>query len=141
MTDPEFGRGSIVTSPVEWVVGAHRALAPEPTSADLSAMSTTLKDLGQLPFHPPSVGGWPAGRAWLSTAGTQTRWTTAMRLAAHPQVTTIHDAAPADRVDAAAHLLGVGSFTDRTARVLAQHRSDPVTLTAAALNSPEHLAV
>ncbi|MBE7160571.1 MAG: DUF1800 domain-containing protein [Williamsia herbipolensis] len=141
VTDPEFGRGSIVTSPVEWVVGAHRALAPEPTSADLSAMSTTLKDLGQLPFHPPSVGGWPAGRAWLSTAGTQTRWTTAMRLAAHPQVTTIHDAAPADRVDAAAHLLGVGSFTDRTARVLAQHRSDPVTLTAAALNSPEHLAV
>ncbi|GAA1908313.1 DUF1800 domain-containing protein [Williamsia serinedens] len=141
VTDPEFGRGSIVTSPVEWVVGAHRALAPEPTSADLAAMSTTLKDLGQLPFHPPSVGGWPAGRAWLSTAGTQTRWTTAMRLAAHPQVTTIHDAAPADRVDAAAHLLGVGSFTDRTARVLAQHRSDPVTLTAAALNSPEHLAV
>ncbi|WP_299573113.1 DUF1800 domain-containing protein [uncultured Williamsia sp.] len=141
VTDPEFGRGSIVNSPVEWVVGAHRALAPDPSAADLTTMSTTLKNLGQLPFHPPSVGGWPAGRAWLSTAGTETRWTTAMRLAAKPQVTTIHDASPADRIDAAAHLLGVGQFSDRTARVLSQHRDDPVTLTAAALNSPEYLTV
>jgi uncharacterized protein (DUF1800 family) len=141
LTDPEFGQGSIVNSPVEWVVGAHRALAPNPSTADLTAMAATLKNLGQLPFHPPSVGGWPAGRAWLSTAGTETRWSTATRLATKPQVTTIHDAPPADRIDAAAHLLGVGQFSDRTSRVLAQYRNDPATLTAAALNSPEYLTV
>jgi uncharacterized protein (DUF1800 family) len=26
----------------------------------------TLYDMGQLPFHPPSVAGWPAGLRWLS---------------------------------------------------------------------------
>ncbi|MGZ8178336.1 DUF1800 domain-containing protein [Williamsia sp. SKLECPSW1] len=141
VTDPEFAseHSSIVVSPVEWAVGAHRALLPNPTSADIATMAATLTKLGQLPFHPPSVGGWPAGRAWLSTAGTETRWAAAVHLASRAQVTAIHDATPAERIDAAAHLLGVGRFSDRTVGVLTAHRDDPVTFTAAALNSPEYL--
>ena len=33
----------------------------------------TLDALGQVPFRPPSVGGWPGGIAWLSTAATKER--------------------------------------------------------------------
>lgn len=139
LTDPSFAGARSVVSPVEWVVGAMRALTPIVDHRRLTAAASTLRTLGQLPFYPPSVGGWPAGQAWLSTAGAETRWTTAMRLAATAQNPTIVDAPPTDRIDAAAHLLGVGAFSDRTAAVLRPTTRDPVTLTAIALNSPEYL--
>ncbi|SIR94419.1 DUF1800 domain-containing protein [Williamsia sterculiae] len=141
VTDPEFAtpNSSIVMSPVDWVVGATRALSPHVDTRDLTSMTGTLRKLGQLPFRPPSVGGWPGGQAWLSTAGAETRWATATKLTKRPQVTTVVDAAPGDRIDAAAHLLGVGAFSDRTVSVLKPHVGDPPTLTAIALNSPEYL--
>ena len=37
-----------------------------------------LDGLGQVPLRPPSVGGWPAGAAWLTTSSLQVR----LRLAA-----------------------------------------------------------
>lgn len=141
LTDPELLRSSAVQSPVEWLVGAHRALRPAPSRADLDYMVTTLRELGQLPFYPPDVGGWPSGQAWLSTAATEIRWNAAMRLARNAQNATIADAAPTDRIDAAAHLLGVGRFSDRTAAVLRSSAGNPLTLTAIALNSPEYLTI
>ena len=39
------------------------------------ALLGTLDALGQVPFRPPSVGGWPAAIAWLSTAATKERLT------------------------------------------------------------------
>ena len=32
-----------------------------------------LRALGQVPFRPPSVGGWPSGAAWLTTSSVQAR--------------------------------------------------------------------
>jgi uncharacterized protein (DUF1800 family) len=59
--------GSRVLGPVEYVVGAARALecfdAP-PSSAVLAEWAARL---GQDLFYPPNVGGWPGGRSWLST--------------------------------------------------------------------------
>ncbi|MBT0567087.1 DUF1800 domain-containing protein [Williamsia sp. CHRR-6] len=137
--DPEFIATSRVRSPVEWLVGATRALSPQVQTADLTAMAFTLRQLGQLPFYPPNVGGWPAGQGWLSTAAAQTRLRAATRLASTPQNTTVVDAAPGDRIDAIAEVLGLAGFTDRTAAVLRPLISRPPSLIATALVSPEYL--
>ena len=61
--------GTRVVGPVEFVVGAARAfeLSDPPVSSLLVAEWAAR--LGQDLFHPPNVGGWPGGRAWLTTQG------------------------------------------------------------------------
>jgi hypothetical protein len=56
-----------VRGPVDYVVGAARALELfEPPSSTLVLAEWTAR-LGQDLFEPPNVGGWPGGRAWLTT--------------------------------------------------------------------------
>lgn len=55
-----------VSSPVEFVIGAVRALerlAPPPSTLLLAEWTGKI---GQALFDPPNVGGWPGGRSWLS---------------------------------------------------------------------------
>ncbi len=55
-----------VSSPVEFVVGAVRALeqfTPPPSTLLLAEWTGKI---GQALFYPPNVGGWPGGRSWLS---------------------------------------------------------------------------
>ena len=62
----EANLGSRVVGPVEYVVGAARALellGPSPSTLVLAEFTANL---GQDLFYPPNVGGWPGGRAWLS---------------------------------------------------------------------------
>ncbi len=65
-----FSRGNIgtrVLGPVEYVVGAVRALElfdPPPSTLVLSEWTARL---GQDLFYPPNVFGWPGGREWIST--------------------------------------------------------------------------
>jgi uncharacterized protein (DUF1800 family) len=59
--------GGRVVSPVEYVIGAARALElfdPAPSTLLLAEWAARL---GQDLFYPPNVGGWPGGRAWIST--------------------------------------------------------------------------
>ena len=59
--------GTRVVGPVEFVVGPVRALElldPPPSTLVLADWAARL---GQDLFYPPNVGGWPGGRAWLST--------------------------------------------------------------------------
>jgi uncharacterized protein (DUF1800 family) len=61
--------GNRVLGPVEFVVGAARALErfdPPPSSLLLAEWAARL---GQDLFYPPNVGGWPGGRDWLTTQG------------------------------------------------------------------------
>ncbi|HLJ98159.1 MAG TPA: DUF1800 domain-containing protein [Gemmataceae bacterium] len=59
--------GRRVLGPVEFVIGAARALELfEPPSSTL-VLAEWAGRLGQDLFYPPNVGGWPAGRAWLTT--------------------------------------------------------------------------
>jgi len=58
--------GSRVVGPVEYVIGAVRALEvvnPPPSSLVLADWAARL---GQDLFYPPNVGGWPGGRSWIS---------------------------------------------------------------------------
>ena len=52
--------------PVEWYVAASAVLGSE---LDLDV----LDRLGQIPFAPPSVAGWPGGDRWLSAGAALTR--------------------------------------------------------------------
>jgi uncharacterized protein (DUF1800 family) len=56
---------SRVVGPVEFVIGACRALVPEPAIPSTLLLADWTGRLGQELFEPPNVGGWPGGRAWL----------------------------------------------------------------------------
>lgn len=55
-----------VKSPVQWLVGTAKILEmdlPQPP-----AIGNALRQLGQMPFAPPSVKGWDGGKAWITTS-------------------------------------------------------------------------
>ena len=139
--DPAFraDTSSLVAAPVEYVVGVFRALhVPVPRDGRLGRLLLgTLNALGQVPFRPPSVGGWPGGIAWLSTAATRERLTFAGAMARKADLDAV--AGSRDRPEAAAHLLGVDAWTDRTLAALKDAAADPVRLVTLALVSPEYL--
>jgi uncharacterized protein (DUF1800 family) len=59
--------GNRVLGPVEYLIGAARALELfEPPSSTL-VLAEWCGRLGQDLFYPPNVGGWPGGRDWLTT--------------------------------------------------------------------------
>jgi len=63
----DLNLGNRVLSPVEYVIGAARALELfEPPSSTL-VLAEWCGRLGQDLFYPPNVGGWPGGRSWLTT--------------------------------------------------------------------------
>lgn len=55
-----------VKSPVQWLVQTAKILEtdlPQPI-----AVGNALRQLGQMPFAPPSVKGWDGGKAWITTS-------------------------------------------------------------------------
>jgi uncharacterized protein (DUF1800 family) len=139
-TDFTAAAGTKIISPVEWLVGAVRALqVPVPDQAAAVKLLAALRGLGQLPFYPPNVSGWPSGAAWLSTAAADLRMTTAVTLVRKANLEAVSGAAPTNRVDAVRHLLGVPVWSARTATVLKDAVADPPRLVTIALNTPEYL--
>jgi uncharacterized protein (DUF1800 family) len=55
-----------VVGPVEYVVSAARALEVFDPPPSTLALADWAARLGQDLFHPPNVGGWPGGRAWIN---------------------------------------------------------------------------
>ena len=143
LTDDAYAAtsGSLVASPVEWVVGAMRALHVKTDDATVRKAAGAMRALGQLPFFPPNVSGWPSGQAWLSTASATTRVQTAAMLARAGDLQAVQAAPPAGRVDTVAHLLGIPAFSDRTLAELKVHTTDPQRLVAMALVAPENLVI
>jgi uncharacterized protein (DUF1800 family) len=142
LTDDEFvgSRATKVNTPVEWLVGVVRTLGVSVDApARLKMVNSTLHALGQRPFYPPDVGGWPHGRVWMSTASADVRMRAASQLARAGDLSTVEDAAADDRIDAAGYLIGVGAWSDRTVKALEPLVSRPVQLVAAAVNTPEYL--
>jgi uncharacterized protein (DUF1800 family) len=142
-TDPAFAatKGQLVKQPVEWAVGAMRQLGVRPgelSTAEKQQLLKALREQGQVPLDPPSVGGWPTGTAWLTTSGTQWRLRAADLIAAKasPAVIDRLTAVPKNQQpDAVATLLALDGFTDRTRAVLTEQ---PRRMIALALASPEY---
>jgi uncharacterized protein (DUF1800 family) len=142
LTDHEFigSRATVVNTPVEWLVGLIRTLGLNvDTQPRLRLVNATLKALGQRPFYPPDVGGWPHGRVWMSTASADVRMRAATRLAQAADLSSVADAAADDRIDGVGYLIGIGAWSDRTVAALKPLVDRPVQLVAAAVNTPEYL--
>ncbi|MEJ7650019.1 MAG: DUF1800 family protein [Nakamurella sp.] len=141
--EPAFSdpASSIVKQPAEWLIGAVRVCAIDPRSLPKASLTAVLKGLGalgQVPFAPPSVGGWPSGRAWLTAATAVSRARLAQRLAAVAPVRTMLGRSPAARVDALGLVLG-RTWTDRTRAALLAVADTPTDALALALCSPEYV--
>ncbi|ASW53367.1 DUF1800 family protein [Plantactinospora sp. KBS50] len=134
----------LVKQPVEWAVGAMRQLGIRPSALSdqqRRQLVAGLDGLDQVPLRPPSVGGWPAGTAWLTTGALQARMRLAQLFANQmaPAVRQGLAAAPAPgRLDALARLLVVDAWTPRSRAALTPLAGDPRRLVAAALVSPEY---
>jgi hypothetical protein len=63
----EANLGTRVRGPVEYVIGSARALELFDPPPDTLLLADWSARLGQDLFYPPNVGGWPGGRAWIST--------------------------------------------------------------------------
>ena len=59
----EKARRPLLKSPIEYAVGFVRSTGLEPP---LLVLDSALEVLGERPTFPPSVKGWPRGRAWLT---------------------------------------------------------------------------
>ena len=58
---------------VEWLAAVLRILDPPPGRADNSLDFTQVDQLGQTPYFPPNVAGWPDDTEWLSSSTGYTR--------------------------------------------------------------------
>ena len=56
-----------VSSPIEYAAGAVRALEMFDPAPSTPVLADWCGRLGQDLFDPPNVGGWPGGRAWITT--------------------------------------------------------------------------
>jgi uncharacterized protein (DUF1800 family) len=140
LLDPEFAKGRSISTPVEWLIGLIRTLSVPIDSTEIAyAVDGLLTGLGQKPFYPPDVGGWPRGRVWVSTASTTMQMWAGQELAKRGDLSAIESAGSADRIDAVGYLIGVGAWSDRTVDALKPFVGDPRELFTAAVNTPEYL--
>jgi uncharacterized protein (DUF1800 family) len=134
---PEFTSAQALTGlvkqPIEWTVGALRALGlPTGEARDISALTAQ----GQVPLRPPNVGGWPQNDYWLTTASSMARLQVASAAANLADLSIITSTPASQRVDAVANLLSV-TWSGPTAKALAQVAGNPKALVALALVAPE----
>ena len=98
-----------------------------------------LDKLGQVPFNPPNVGGWPAGEAWLSSATAQYRLAFASWLIKQSDLSAITQIPRESRVLKSADWLGVPEWSARTQSALRTAIDDPAQFVLLALCSPEYI--
>jgi uncharacterized protein (DUF1800 family) len=133
-------KNDLVKSPVEWFIAACRALKVTPSALKTPAqLINYLNQMGQVPFSPPNVGGWPAGEAWLSSATAQYRITFATWLIKQGDLSALTAIPVESRVLKSADWLGVAEWSPRTQAALRNSLADPAQFTLLALCSPEFI--
>jgi uncharacterized protein (DUF1800 family) len=73
--------GGKIKSPIQLLAGTCRLLGGE--TLNIPQARRELEKLGQVPFEPPNVKGWPGqydGRKWINTATLLARYNLALRL-------------------------------------------------------------
>ena len=139
-SDPEIrnSKNDLVKAPVEWFVAACRALELTPSNLKTAGkLLSYLDKLGQVPFNPPNVGGWPAAEAWLSPATAQYRIAFADWLIQQSDLRALKEIPVGTRVSKCADWLGVAEWSPRTQSTLRASLADPAQFALIALCSPE----
>jgi uncharacterized protein (DUF1800 family) len=70
--------GTQIKSPLQLVVGTVRQLEME--AAPPQVMQQGLRQMGQVPFYPPNVQGWPGGQRWINSSTLFVRYNISVRL-------------------------------------------------------------
>jgi uncharacterized protein (DUF1800 family) len=129
---------TIVKQPVEWLIGMMRALRIRPSAlseGDQNKLLAGLRGMGQVPFMPPSVGGWASGGAWLTTAAGLARLQIARILTARADLPVLSG----DPVTAIGAALGVETWSERSRAALKPLSAKPAQLAAVAVCAPEYV--
>lgn len=138
---PEFtataSRQGLVKQPIEYAAGTLRALGQKP--AENKGLLQQLDALGQQPFQPPDVGGWPQNTYWLNTSFSLSRLRFASAVAQRANVAALNTVPAADRPRAAAAILSVDAWSPTTAAALASAASDAKAMLTLALVAPEYV--
>jgi uncharacterized protein (DUF1800 family) len=141
-SDPEMQKvkNQMAKAPLEWFIAVCRALELTPSQLKRPAqISAHLSKLGQIPFNPPNVGGWPAGEAWLSSASAQYRIEFATWLVKQSSLRALNEIPVEKRVVQSADWLGVAQWSPRTQAALRSSVNNPTEFTVLALTSPEYV--
>ncbi len=131
-------RTGLVKQPIEYVVGTLRTLNLRAAAVG-NNLPQTLEALGQQPFAPPSVGGWPQNGYWLTTSFALSRLRFASTVAGKAKLDAIASVAVADRPATVARLLSVDGWGPSTTAGLAKVANDPKALLTIALVAPEYV--
>jgi uncharacterized protein (DUF1800 family) len=117
------------------VLAAHAVLGP--TKDD--DLTDILSTLGQVPFQPPNVAGWPLSPRWLSAGAAMTRASYALDRSSDTEVTADPD--PAAWILRRTSLYEVSDTTKnalaKAAGKIESKRDRASALHALALSSPE----
>ena len=131
---------AMVKNPIDWFIAVCRAFKITPSKfPNTASIRNNLNLLGQIPFMPPNVGGWPADQAWLSTSSAQTRISFATTLLKQADLTPLSTLPAQRRINALADLLGVSSWSTRTKIALNGAKNDPERLALLGICSPEYV--
>ncbi len=133
-------KNSLVKPPFDWFIASCRALELKPSKLnDYNQLIRHLDKLGQVPFNPPNVGGWPAGESWLSSASAQYRIVFASWLVKQSSLQALRALDPARIVLQSADWLGVAEWSPRTQTALRNAQSNLEEFAMLALCSPEYV--
>ncbi|MCD2191886.1 DUF1800 domain-containing protein [Actinomycetospora endophytica] len=145
---------TLVKQPVEWAIGLMRAVGTRPSSvttaprarpvaataaARADPVHQHLQALGQVPFLPPSVGGWPGGTSWLTPSAQLDRLALAQAVIAHAAIPP-GPTGPNAQIDWARQVLGVDAFGPRSTDALRDVAGgDPRSVLTVAALTPEYV--
>jgi hypothetical protein len=131
---------SQVRSPVEWFVAVCRALGITPSTAQNRAQITNYLDkLGQVPFNPPNVGGWPYDEAWLNIASTQFRIAFLNFLIPQGDLSPIAGLTGYQMELALMDWLGIADLSDRTKAAIRAPGLTSAQIVTLAMSCPEYM--
>jgi len=128
-------------SPVEWFISVCRALGVTPSALQHNAnVIHFLSTMGQVPFDPPNVGGWPTDEAWLNISSMQARLAFSKYIISQVKLDSLANLPKTDvRIQYLGDLLGVASWSTRTKSVFRTALGDPAQLILIAINAPEYV--
>jgi uncharacterized protein (DUF1800 family) len=131
----------LVKQPIEWVAGIMRGLNLRTESfrkqGGAGYLLWVLTNLGQIPFNPPTVGGWGNNEYWLSTAASLAQLNFVQTVTQVADLSPIEETAGAARVAVLGEMLGIQNWTPRTNALLQHVRDDFTQLVPLALTAPE----
>jgi uncharacterized protein (DUF1800 family) len=116
----DLDKPDMVKAPLVFLAGALRSTG---RYIDTDAWAWILEEMGQYPFHPPSVAGWDWGPAWISTNTTRARFTAVNYLVRQGQLNVVDGSTPvglsaADHLDRALAATGRPWISSTTAGAL-----------------------